>query len=201
MNAGTLDTEVVVLGAGPAGYAATCDGAYFRDQDVAVIGGGDSALEEATFLTRFARSVTLVHRRDALRAGKAMQKRAAADAKISILWNHQTISVVGGDSVSALRVRHTTTHREQSLPVTGVFVAIGHDPASDLFRGQVALDQRGYVQTSGRTTRTNLDGVFAAGDLADPIYRQAITSAGTGAAAALDAERWLAAPHTDNLEN
>jgi thioredoxin reductase (NADPH) len=183
------------------GSCATCDGAYFRDQDVAVIGGGDSALEEATFLTRFARSVTLIHRRDALRAGKAMQKRAAADAKISILWNHQTISVVGRDSVSALRVRHTTTHREQSLPVTGVFVAIGHDPASDLFRGQVALDQRGYVQTSGRTTRTNLDGVFAAGDLADPIYRQAITAAGTGAAAALDAERWLAAPHTDNLEN
>ena len=183
------------------GSCATCDGAYFRDQDIAVIGGGDSAVEEATFLTRFARSVTLVHRRDTLRAGKAMQKRAAADAKIRILWNHETVSVVGEDNVSALRVRHTTTHQERALPVTGVFVAIGHDPASDLFRGQVALDQRGYVQTSGRTTRTNLDGVFAAGDLADPIYRQAITSAGTGAAAALDAERWLAAPHTDNKEN
>ena len=183
------------------GSCATCDGAYFRDQDVAVIGGGDSAVEEATFLTRFARSVTLVHRRATLRAGKAMQKRATADAKIRILWNHETVSVVGEDSVRALKVRHTTTHQEQTLPVTGVFVAIGHDPASDLFRGQVAVDQRGYVQTAGRTTRTNLDGVFAAGDLADPIYRQAITSAGTGAAAALDAERWLAAQHTDNKEN
>jgi thioredoxin reductase (NADPH) len=183
------------------GSCATCDGAYFRNQDVAVVGGGDSAVEEATFLTRFARSVTLVHRRDTLRAGKAMQKRAAADAKIRILFNHETVSVVGEDSVRALRVRHLTTQQERTLPVTGVFVAIGHDPASDLFRGQVALDGRGYVQTSGRTTRTNLDGVFAAGDLADPIYRQAITSAGTGAAAALDAERWLAAPHTDYQEN
>ena len=173
------------------GSCATCDGAYFRDQDVAVVGGGDSAVEEATFLTRYARSVTLIHRRDTLRAGKAMQKRVAADAKIRILWNHEIVSVVGDDNVSALRVRHTATHREQSLPVTGVFVAIGHDPVSDLFRTQVALDQRGYVQTSDRSTRTNLDGVFAAGDLADPIYRQAITSAGTGAAAALDAERWL----------
>jgi thioredoxin reductase (NADPH) len=182
------------------GSCATCDGAYFRDQDIAVVGGGDGALEEATFLTRYARSVTLVHRRDALRAGKAMQKRAAADAKIRILWNHEVVSVVGDENVSALRVRHTATQLERSLPVTGVFVAIGHDPASDLFRGQVALDQRGYVQTSHRSTRTNLDGVFAAGDLADPIYRQAITSAGTGAAAALDAERWLTTAHTNSKE-
>jgi thioredoxin reductase (NADPH) len=173
------------------GSCATCDGAYFRDQDVAVVGGGDSALEEATFLTRFARSVTLVHRRDALRAGKALQKRAAADAKIRVLWNHETVSVQGEDTVSALRVRHTTTHEERSLPVTGVFVAIGHDPASDLFRDQVELDRHGYVRTIGRSTRTSLPGVFAAGDLADPTYRQAITSAGTGAAAALDAEHWL----------
>jgi thioredoxin reductase (NADPH) len=173
------------------GSCATCDGAYFRDQDIAVVGGGDSAVEEATFLTRYARSVTLVHRRDTLRAGQAMQKRAAADAKIRILWNHEVVSVLGDDNVSALQLRDTATHRSRSLPVTGVFVAIGHDPASDLFRGQVALDQRGYVQTSHRSTRTNLDGVFAAGDLADPVYRQAITSAGTGAAAALDAERWL----------
>ncbi|MGA5304818.1 thioredoxin-disulfide reductase [Nucisporomicrobium flavum] len=173
------------------GSCATCDGAYFRDQDVAVVGGGDSALEEATFLTRFARSVTLVHRRDTLRAGRAMQKRAAADAKIRVLWNHETVSVVGEDTVSALRVRHTTTREERSLPVTGVFVAIGHDPASDLFRGQVELDRHGYVRTVGRSTQTSLPGVFAAGDLADPTYRQAITSAGTGAAAALDAERWL----------
>ena len=183
------------------GSCATCDGAYFRDQDVAVVGGGDSAVEEATFLTRFARSVTLVHRRDTLRAGKAMQKRVAADPKISILWNHETVSVVGDDNVSALQVRHTVTGHEQILPVTGVFVAIGHDPASDLFRGQVALDQGGYVRTSGGSPRTNLDGVFAAGDLADPIYRQAITSAGTGAAAALDAEHWLAARHIDDMEN
>nr|WP_221382572.1 thioredoxin-disulfide reductase [Actinoplanes polyasparticus] len=183
------------------GSCATCDGAYFRDQDVAVVGGGDSAVEEATFLTRFARSVTLVHRRDTLRAGKAMQKRAAADAKISVLWNHETVSVDGDDTVSALRVRHTGTHQERSLPVTGVFVAIGHDPASDLFRGQVDLDEHGYVRTTGRSTRTNLDGVFAAGDLADPTYRQAITSAGTGAAAALDAEHWLTTADTSSKEN
>ena len=183
------------------GSCATCDGAYFRDQDVAVVGGGDSAVEEATFLTRYARSVTLVHRRDTLRAGKALQKRAAADAKIRILWNHEIVSVVGDDNVSALQVRHTATHRERSLPVTGVFVAIGHDPASGLFRGQVALDQRGYVQTSHRSTRTNLDGVFAAGDLADPIYRQAITSAGTGAAAAMDAERWLTTSHANSANS
>jgi thioredoxin reductase (NADPH) len=183
------------------GSCATCDGAYFRDQDIAVVGGGDSAVEEATFLTRYARSVTLIHRRDTLRAGKAMQKRAAADAKIRILWNHEIVSVVGDDNVSALQLRHTVTHRPRSLPVTGVFVAIGHDPASNLFRGQVALDQQGYVQTSHRSTRTNLDGVFAAGDLADPIYRQAITSAGTGAAAALDAERWLTTAHTRSEEN
>jgi thioredoxin reductase (NADPH) len=175
------------------GSCATCDGAYFRGQDVAVVGGGDSALEEATFLTRFARSVTLVHRRDSLRASKAMQKRAAADARISVLWNHETVSVLGDDSVTAMRVRHTVTEQEQNLPVTGVFVAIGHDPASELFRDQVAVDQRGYVQTLDRSTRTSVNGVFAAGDLADPIYRQAITSAGTGAAAALDAEHWLAA--------
>jgi thioredoxin reductase (NADPH) len=183
------------------GSCATCDGAYFRDQDVAVIGGGDSAVEEATFLTRFARSVTLVHRRDTLRAGKAMQKRAAADAKISVLWNHETVSIDGDDTVSALRVRHTATYHERSLPVTGVFVAIGHDPASDLFRGQVDLDRHGYVRTTGRSTRTNLDGVFAAGDLADPTYRQAITSAGTGAAAALDAEHWLTTADNSSKEN
>jgi thioredoxin reductase (NADPH) len=183
------------------GSCATCDGAYFRDQDVAVVGGGDSAIEEATFLTRFARSVTLVHRRDTLRAGRAMQKRAAADAKISILWNHETVSVDGDDTVSALRVRHTGTHQERSLPVTGVFVAIGHDPANELFRGQVDLDQHGYVRTTGRSTRTNLDGVFAAGDLADPTYRQAITSAGTGAAAALDAEHWLTMADTSSKES
>ncbi|MEU8606844.1 thioredoxin-disulfide reductase [Actinoplanes sp. NPDC048791] len=174
------------------GSCATCDGAYFRDQDVAVVGGGDSALEEATFLTRFARTVTLVHRRDTLRASRAMQKRAAADAKISILWNHETVSVVGDDTVSALRLRHTATHDERTLPVTGVFVAIGHDPANDLFRDQVDIDRHGYVRTAGRSTRTSEPGVFAAGDLADPVYRQAITSAGTGAAAALDAENWLA---------
>ncbi|GIJ50675.1 thioredoxin reductase [Virgisporangium aliadipatigenens] len=182
------------------GSCATCDGAFFRDQDVAVVGGGDSALEEATFLTRFARSVTLVHRRDTLRASRAMQKRAAADAKITVLWNHETVSVVGEDTVSALRVRHTVTHEERALPVTGVFVAIGHDPASDLFRDQVEVDRHGYVLTLGRSTRTNVPGVFAAGDLADPTYRQAITSAGTGAAAALDAEQWLAAAHPFDKE-
>jgi thioredoxin reductase (NADPH) len=183
------------------GSCATCDGAFFRDQDVAVVGGGDSALEEATFLTRFARSVTLVHRRDTLRAGKAMQRRAAADAKIKFLWNHETLSVDGEDSVTGLRLRHTVTHDEQSLPVTGVFVAIGHDPASDLFGDQIAVDQHGYVQTVARSTHTNLPGVFAAGDLADPTYRQAITSAGTGAAAAIDAEHWLAAAHPTDMEN
>jgi thioredoxin reductase (NADPH) len=182
--------EEEFLGRG-VGSCATCDGAFFRDQDVAVIGGGDSALEEATFLTRFASSVTLIHRRDTLRASKAMQHRAVGDPKIKFLWNHEPVAINGQDAVTALRVRHTTTHDVQDLPVTGVFVAIGHDPASDLFRDQVNLDQHGYVRTSGRTTHTNLPGVFAAGDLADPVYRQAITSAGSGAAAALDAEHWL----------
>ena len=190
--------EEEFLGRG-VGSCATCDGAFFRDQDVAVIGGGDSALEEATFLTRFASSVTLIHRRDTLRASKAMQNRAVADPKIKFLWNHEPVAIDGQDAVTNLRVRHTTTHDVQDLPVTGVFVAIGHDPASSLFGNQVTLDQHGYVETNGRTTRTNLPGVFAAGDLADPVYRQAITSAGSGAAAALDAEHWLSI--LDTLSN
>ena len=170
---------------------ATCDGFFFRDQDIAVIGGGDSAMEEATFLTRFARSVTLIHRRDEFRASRIMLERAQANEKISFVTNTEVVEVEGDSKVSGLRLRNTATGEESKLPVTGVFVAIGHDPRSDLVRGQVDVDGEGYVQARGRTTNTSLDGVFAAGDLVDHTYRQAITAAGSGCSAAIDAERWL----------
>jgi thioredoxin reductase (NADPH) len=174
-------------------WCATCDGFFFRDQDIAVVGGGDSALEEATFLTRFARSVTLVHRRDALRASKIMQERALANEKLHFAWNSTIEDVLGDPKVTGLVLKDTVTGETRELPVTGLFVAIGHDPRSELVRGQVDLDPEGYVLVEGRTTATNLPGVFACGDLVDHTYRQAITAAGSGCAAALDAERFLAA--------
>ncbi|MDO9486112.1 MAG: thioredoxin-disulfide reductase [Actinomycetota bacterium] len=174
-------------------WCATCDGFFFRDQDIAVVGGGDSALEEATFLTRFAKSVTLVHRRDELRASKIMQDRAFENEKISVAWNTLVDDVVGDAKVSGLAVRDAKDGTTRELAVTGVFVAIGHDPRSELVKGQIDLDDEGYVLTLNGTTETNLPGVFACGDLVDHRYRQAITAAGSGCSAALDAERWLAA--------
>jgi thioredoxin reductase (NADPH) len=189
-----LANEERLLGHGVSACA-TCDGFFFRDHDIAVIGGGDSALEEATFLTKFARSVTLLHRRDTLRASKIMQDRAFANPKVKIRWNTEVVDVIGDDKVTGLHVRDTVTGTIDTLPVTGLFVAIGHDPRSELFAGQITLDPAGYVVVESPTTRTNLDGVFACGDLVDHTYRQAITAAGSGCAAALDAERWLAALH------
>ena len=171
---------------------ATCDGFFFRDQDIAVVGGGDSAMEEATFLTRFARSVTLIHRREEFRASKIMLERAQTNEKIRFLLNTEVVAVEGDPKVSGIRLRNNVTGEESTLTVTGVFVAIGHDPRSALVRGQVELDDAGYVQVQGRTTSTSVEGVFAAGDLVDHTYRQAITAAGSGCAASIDAERWLA---------
>jgi thioredoxin reductase (NADPH) len=173
-------------------WCATCDGFFFREQHIAVIGGGDSAIEEATFLTRFATSVTVVHRRDKLRASKIMQDRAMANPKIEFSWDSQVIEVLGEDRVTGLRLRNVKTGEESTLPVTGMFVAIGHDPRSELFAGQLPTDADGYLQVDHPSTRTAIDGVFAAGDVVDRTYRQAVTAAGTGCAAALDAERWLA---------
>jgi thioredoxin reductase (NADPH) len=172
---------------------ATCDGFFFRGQDIAVIGGGDSAMEEATFLTRFANSVNVLHRRDHLRASKIMQERAHANPKISFTWDTVVDEVLGESAVSGLQTRNVRTGETGETPVTGLFVAIGHDPRSDLVRGQVDLDEEGYVLTQPGSTATNLAGVFACGDLVDHTYRQAVTAAGSGCAAALDAERWLAA--------
>lgn len=183
--------EQELLGRGVSSCA-TCDGFFFRDQDIAVIGGGDSAMEEATFLTRFARSVTLVHRREEFRASKIMLNRARENDKIRFLTNTVPVAVEGESTVTGLRVRDTVTGAESTLPVTGVFVAIGHDPRSELVRGAVQLDADGYVLVQQPSSRTSLAGVFAAGDLVDRSYRQAITAAGTGCTAAIDAERWLA---------
>jgi thioredoxin reductase (NADPH) len=174
-------------------WCATCDGFFFREQDIVVVGGGDSALEEATFLTRFASSVTVVHRRDALRASKIMQDRAFANDKIRFVWDTEVLSANGEGKLSSVTLRNLKTGETSELAATGLFVAIGHDPRSELVKGQVELDDEGYVQVEGRSTRTNLEGVFAAGDLVDHTYRQAVTAAGTGCAAALDAERFLAA--------
>jgi thioredoxin reductase (NADPH) len=171
---------------------ATCDGFFFRDQEIAVIGGGDSAMEEATFLTRFASHVTLIHRRDEFRASRIMLERAKENDKITILTNTIPTQVEGEPKVTGLRLRDALTGEESKLAVTGVFVAIGHDPRSELVRGQVDLDDAGYVAVRGRSTATSVDGVFAAGDLVDHTYRQAITAAGSGCAAAIDVERWLA---------
>jgi thioredoxin reductase (NADPH) len=173
-------------------WCATCDGFFFREQDIAVIGGGDSAMEEATFLTRFARSVTIIHRRDSLRASKIMQDRAMADPKIRFCWDTELIEVLGQDRVTGLLLSNVKTGEESTLPVTGIFVAIGHDPRSELFTGQLAVDADGYLLVDQPSTRTAIAGVFASGDVVDRNYRQAVTAAGSGCAAALDAERWLA---------
>jgi thioredoxin reductase (NADPH) len=180
------------LGGHGVSWCATCDGFFFRGHDIAVIGGGDSAMEEATFLTRFGKSVTIIHRRDALRASKIMQDRAFANPKIKFLWNSEVAEVLGAEKVTGLRLKNTQDGTEQELPVTGVFVAIGHDPRSDLFTGQLATDDEGYLLVDQPSTRTAIEGVFACGDVVDRTYRQAVTAAGTGCAAALDAERWLA---------
>lgn len=173
-------------------WCATCDGFFFRGQTIAVVGGGDSAVEEATFLTRFAEKVYLVHRRDELRASKIMVARAESDPKLEFVWNSAVEEVLGEEKVTGLKLKNTVDGSESILPVTGLFVAIGHDPRSELVKGVVETDAEGYVLVKGRTTATNIDGVFAAGDLVDNRYRQAITAAGSGCAAALDAERWLA---------
>ncbi|ANC31684.1 thioredoxin-disulfide reductase [Isoptericola dokdonensis] len=173
-------------------WCATCDGFFFRDQHVVVVGGGDSAMEEATFLTRFASKVTVVHRRDALRASKIMADRATADPKIDFAWNSAVVAIHGQDKVTGVRLHDTVTGLETDLDATGLFVAIGHDPRSELLAGQIDLDDEGYVLVEGRTTRTNQPGVFACGDLVDHTYRQAITAAGSGCAAALDAQAYLA---------
>jgi thioredoxin reductase (NADPH) len=182
--------EQKLLGRGVSACA-TCDGFFFRDKDIAVVGGGDSAMEEALFLTRFARSVTIVHRRDALRASKIMQDRAFANDKIKFAWNSEVVEILGDDRLTGVRLRDTTTGEQRTLDVTGLFIAVGHDPRTELFGGQLDTDAEGYLVVAAPTTATKLPGVFACGDVVDHTYRQAVTAAGTGCAAALDAERWL----------
>jgi len=172
-------------------WCATCDGFFFRDQDIAVVGGGDSAMEEALFLTRFARSVTVVHRRDALRASKIMQDRAFANEKVKFAWNSEVVEILGDDRLSGIQLRDISTGEQRRLDVTGLFIAIGHKPRTELLIGQLDTDSEGYLVVATPTTATKLPGVFACGDVVDHTYRQAITAAGTGCAAAIDAERWL----------
>ena len=192
-----VDRESELIGHGLS-TCATCDGFFFRDRDIAVVGGGDSALEEALFLTKFARSVTVVHRRDELRASKIMQKRAFANSKITFLWNHVVESISGDATLSGVTVRNVLTDETSELPVTGLFVAIGHKPNTDLFKGQLEMEESGYLVTglAGGASTTNVEGVFACGDVQDHTYRQAITAAGSGCEAAIDAERWLEAQHS-----
>ncbi|MGP5375727.1 thioredoxin-disulfide reductase [Brachybacterium alimentarium] len=185
-----IDGEKELSGKGVS-WCATCDGFFFKDQDIVVVGGGDSAVEEATFLTRFGKSVTLVHRRDELRASKIMARRAEADPKLSFAWNSEVLSINGTDKVESVTLRDTITGEQRILPTTAVFEAIGHLPRTDLVRGKLELDDEGYIVCQGRSTYTSIPGVFAAGDVVDHTYRQAITAAGTGCQAALDAERWL----------
>ncbi len=191
-----VPNESRLLGHGVSACA-TCDGFFFRDQDIAVVGGGDSAMEEATFLTRFAKSVTIIHRRDTLRASKIMQERAFSNEKIRFLWNTGVDDVLGEDRVTGVAIRNLRSGGTSTLDVTGFFLAIGHDPNTAIFAGQLDLDDAGYLLVEAPSTRTKLPGVFACGDAVDHTYRQAITAAGTGCAAALDAERWLAA-HADH---
>ena len=172
-------------------WCATCDGFFFRDQDIAVVGGGDSAIEEATFLTKFARSVTLIHRRGELRASKIMSQRAHNDPKITFAWNSEVTQIHGSDKLTGVTLADTQNGATRTLPITGLFIAIGHDPRSELVRGVVNTDPQGYIETQPGTTATNVQGVFACGDVVDHTYRQAITAAGTGCSAALDAERFL----------
>ncbi|MFI9626749.1 thioredoxin-disulfide reductase [Streptomyces sp. NPDC052042] len=186
-----LPNEDVLSGRGVS-WCATCDGFFFKDQDIAVVGGGDTAMEEATFLSRFAKSVTIVHRRDALRASKTMQERAFADPKIKFAWDSEVAEIHGDQKLSGLTLRNTKTGETSQIAVTGLFIAVGHDPRTELFKGQLDLDDEGYLKVDAPSTRTNLTGVFGAGDVVDHTYRQAITAAGTGCSAALDAERFLA---------
>jgi thioredoxin reductase (NADPH) len=185
-----LENEKRLSGRGVS-WCATCDGFFYRDQVIAVVGGGDSAMEEANFLTKFASKVVLIHRRETLRASKIMAERARKNPKIEFLFNTEVIDVLGQDKVEGLQLRNTKTGDVSTREFTGLFVAIGHSPRSELLAGQVSLDGEGYVQVEGRSTRTNLKGVFACGDLVDHTYRQAITAAGSGCQAALDAERFL----------
>lgn len=185
-----LENEKRLSGRGVS-WCATCDGFFFRDQTIAVVGGGDSAVEEATFLTKFASKVVLIHRRDSLRASKIMAERAFANPKIEMLWNTEVIDVLGAEKVEALSLKNTVTGEVSKRDFTGLFVAIGHDPRNELVKGQVTLDAEGYVVVENGSTRTNLNGVFACGDLVDHTYRQAITAAGTGCQSALDAEKFL----------
>ena len=186
-----LENEKRLSGHGVS-WCATCDGFFFRQQEIAVVGGGDTAAEEATFLTRFADKVYLIHRRDELRASKVMAERVLTNEKIEPVWNSQIVDVLGDDKVNGIVIEDTITGDTRELPVTGLFIAIGHDPRSELIAGQIDLDDEGYVLVDAPSTRTNLPGVFACGDLVDHTYRQAITAAGTGCSAALDAERFLA---------
>ena len=205
----TIETKAVILATGSAykeiglpnekrlsgrgvSWCATCDGFFFREKELAVVGGGDSAMEEANFLTRFASKVTVIHRRETLRASKIMAERAAANPKIDFIWNTEVIDVLGGENVTGLKLKNTINGEESEKNFEGLFVAIGHSPRSELLKGQIDLDSEGYVKVEGRTTKTNLKGVFACGDLVDHTYRQAITAAGSGCQAALDAERFLA---------
>ncbi|MFD3545033.1 thioredoxin-disulfide reductase [Streptomyces sp. NPDC058655] len=186
-----LPNEDALSGRGVS-WCATCDGFFFKDHDIAVVGGGDTAIEEATFLSRFAKSVTIVHRRDSLRASKAMQDRAFADPKITFAWDSEVAEIHGEQKLSGLTLRNTKTGETSELPVTGLFIAVGHDPRTELFKDQLELDDEGYLKVAAPSTRTNVTGVFGAGDVVDHTYRQAITAAGTGCSAALDAERFLA---------
>lgn len=189
-----LDREIELVGRGVS-TCATCDGFFFRERDIAVVGGGDSAMEEALFLTKFARSVTVIHRRDELRASKIMQDRAFANEKISFLWNHVVVALEGDATLSGVQVRNLRTDEISKLDVSGLFVAIGHKPNTDLFKGELAMDDAGYLITGlgqGETS-TNVEGVFVSGDAQDYTYRQAVTAAGSGCMAAIDAERWLEA--------
>jgi thioredoxin reductase (NADPH) len=192
-----LESERQYLGRGVS-TCATCDGFFYRGRELAVVGGGDSALEEANFLTRFATKVTVIHRRDRLRASKVMQDRAFANPKIDFVWNSTVVDVLGDQTVTGIRVRSLVDGEERVLPVAGMFVAIGHVPNTELFAGQLSLDAMGYIEVEAPGTATSVDGVFAAGDVVDHTYRQAVTAAGTGCAAAIDAERWLEAHGHDS---
>jgi thioredoxin reductase (NADPH) len=186
-----LPNEERLLGYGVS-TCATCDGFFFREKEIGVVGGGDSALEEALFLTRFGEKVTVIHRRGELRASKVMQQRAFANPKIAFLWNSTVIDVLGGTTVTGVRLQNTVSEEQSEIPLSGLFVAIGHEPNTGLFKGQLELEDNGYIRTFGGT-RTNVDGVFACGDVQDHYYRQAVTAAGSGCMAALDVERWLEA--------
>lgn len=189
-----LEEEQRLIGHGLS-TCATCDGFFFRDQHIAVVGGGDSAIEEATFLTKFASKVTLIHRRDEFRASKIMQDRAFANPKIDVLWNHTVTKINGDDKVNGIEVTNTVGGTVSTMPVTGLFIAIGHRPNTDLFAGVLDMDNAGYLQTQPDSSYTNIEGVFACGDVQDHTYRQAITAAGSGCMAAIDSERWLESQH------